>query len=60
MNPIAKPTESLENHNRRIILASDETTELDVSPQVDKGVFTERKGKRYFKLLAKKATWRIR
>lgn len=49
MNPEVKQAEPLENYKLRIIFTNDEAKEFDVSPFLDKGVFTELKNKSYFK-----------
>jgi len=47
-NPDVKQAHALENYKLKIIFSNDEAKEFDVSPYLDKGIFTELKNPLYF------------
>jgi hypothetical protein len=49
MNPEVMHAEALANHKLRIRFSNNEEKEFDVSPYLDKGIFTELKDETYFK-----------
>jgi len=49
MNPDVKVAEPLADYKLRIQFVNDELKEFDVTPFLDKGVFSELKDKNYFK-----------
>jgi hypothetical protein len=49
MNPEVKLAEPMPNYRLKVQFANDETREFDVSPFLDKGVFSELKDEGYFK-----------
>ncbi|MDG1818582.1 MAG: DUF2442 domain-containing protein [Porticoccaceae bacterium] len=49
MNPDVKVAEPLADYKLRIQFDNDELKEFDVTPFLDKGIFTELKDKSYFK-----------
>jgi hypothetical protein len=48
MNPDVKVAQPLPNYKLRIQFSNDELKEFDVSPFLDKGIFTELKNPAYF------------
>lgn len=48
MNPEVKAAAPLPNYKLKIQFANDEIREFDVTPFLDKGIFTELKDERYF------------
>ena len=48
MNPEVKSAEVMPEYRLRIQFANDETKEFDVSPFLNKGIFSELKDKSYF------------
>lgn len=48
MNPDVKLAEAMPNHKLKIQFSNNELKEFDVSPFLDKGIFTELKDKDYF------------
>ena len=49
MNPDVKVAEPLADYKLRIQFVNDELKEFDVTPFLDKGIFSELKDKNYFK-----------
>jgi hypothetical protein len=49
MNPDVKVAEPLADYKVRIQFVNDELKEFDVTPFLDKGIFSELKDKNYFK-----------
>lgn len=49
MNPNVIRATPLENYKLQIVFSNDEVKEFDVSPFLDKGIFTELRDKSYFK-----------
>ena len=48
MNPEVKLAEPMPNHRLKIQFVNDETKEFDVTPYLDKGIFSELKDECYF------------
>jgi len=48
MNPYVKQAQALPNYKLKIQFSNDELKEFDVSPFLNKGIFTELKDKNYF------------
>ena len=48
MNPEVKQVESLPNHKLKLLFSNDEIKEFDVTPFLEKGIFTELKDTSYF------------
>ena len=48
INPDVKQAKVLDNYKLKIIFSNDEIKEFDVSPYLDKGIFTELKNPSYF------------
>ncbi len=48
MNPEVKLAEALPNHKLKIQFVNDEIKEFDVTPYLDKGIFSELKNDDYF------------
>ena len=48
MNPIVIQADALPNYRLKIQFSNDELKEFDVTPYLDKGIFSELKDKNYF------------
>ena len=49
MNPYVKQAQVLPNYKLKIKFSNEELKEIDVTPYLNKGIFTELKDKDYFK-----------
>ena len=49
MNPSVKSVEAIADHKLKVMFDDDELKKFDVSPFLDKGIFTELKNPSYFK-----------
>jgi hypothetical protein len=49
MNPEVRKAEALPNYKLRLEFENDEVKEFDVTPYLDKGVFSELKSEAYFR-----------
>ena len=49
MNPEVQSVEPLDNYQLKVLFSNGDTKLFDVSPYLEKGIFTELKDKSYFK-----------